>query len=165
MQVNQPKSSTPEATTPRYDTIVIRGAQGSAVPKEVDGGEVISWSRGHELAGMNALEEFVEDLAAGGDPYPTLITERAQKALDLMKLRRVHGWDAEAALLRAAEQECLECSDVPFGPGDECDTARIESSEPINYGELDPVQRLAVCRGTPLPVAADGRKDGVSDHV
>ncbi len=53
MQVNQPKGGNAEATTPRYDTIVIRGTQGSAVPKEVDGGEVISWSRGHELAGMN----------------------------------------------------------------------------------------------------------------
>ncbi|KAA0948079.1 hypothetical protein FQ186_13120 [Pseudomonas sp. ANT_H14] len=95
MQVNQPKGGTAEATTPRYDTIVIRGAQGSAVPKEVDGGEVISWSRGHELAAMNALEELVEDLAAGDSSYPTFIAERAQKALDLMKLRRTLGWSTE----------------------------------------------------------------------
>lgn len=103
MQVNQPKSSTTEATTPRYDTIVIRGAQGNTVPKEVDGGEVVSWSRGHELAAMDALEEFVEDLAAVDCLYPASITERAQQALGLMKLRRDHGWDAEEALLRAAE--------------------------------------------------------------
>ena len=139
MQVNQPRGGNAEATTPRYDTIVIRGAQGSAVPKEVDGGEVISWSRGHELAGMDALEEFVEDLAAGDCLYPASITQRAQQALVLMKLRRVHGWDAEAA--------------------------RGDQPEPINYGELDPVQRLAVCRGTPQPMAADGHKKGVSDHV
>ncbi|WP_241664999.1 hypothetical protein [Pseudomonas sp. CFBP13506] len=37
--------------------------------------------------------------------------------------------------------------------------------EPINYGELDPVQRLAVCRGTPFAVAADGRKEEGNDHV
>ncbi|MBS7846217.1 hypothetical protein KFF47_25940 [Pseudomonas fluorescens] len=97
MQVNQPKSSTPEATTPRYDTIVVRGARGDVVPKEVDGGEVVSWSRGHELAGLNALEEFVEDLAAGDCSYPTFIAERAQKALDLMKLRRALGWATEPA--------------------------------------------------------------------
>lgn len=139
MQVNQPQSGKPEATTPRYATIVIRGAQGSAVPKEVDGGEVISWSRGHELAGMDALEEFVEDLAAGDCLYPASITERAQQAPVLMKLRRVHGWDAEAA--------------------------RGNQPEPISYGELDPVQRLAVCRGTPLSVAADGRNEGAGDHV
>lgn len=70
-----------------------------------------------------------------------------------MKLRRVHGWDAEAALLRAAEQECPKCADVPFGPCADCDTAKGELPQPINYGELDPVQRLAVCRGTPLAIA------------
>ena len=95
MQVNQPKGGNAEATTPRYDTIVIRGALGNTVPKEVDGGEVISWSRGHELAAMDALEEFVVDLAAGDCSYPTFIAERAQTALDLMKQRRTVGWATE----------------------------------------------------------------------
>ncbi|SDU87806.1 hypothetical protein [Pseudomonas mucidolens] len=103
MQVNQPQSGNAEATTPRYDTIVIRGAQGNAVPKEVDGGEVTSWSRGHELAAMDALEEFVEDLAAGDCSYPTVIAVRAQNALNLMTLRRLHGWDADA--VNAIEQQ------------------------------------------------------------
>ena len=119
MQVNQPQSGTAEATTPRYDTIVVLGAQGNVVPKEIDGGAVVSWSRGHELAALEALIEFVEELAAGDDPYPTLITERAQKALNLMKQRRTHGWAAEAALIA-----CPKCADVPFGPCDDCDTVR-----------------------------------------
>lgn len=89
MQVNQPKGSTQKATTPRYDTIVIRGAQGNTVPREVDGGEVVSWSRGHELAAINALEEFVKELAEGDCD----IAERAQKALDLMELRCARGWE------------------------------------------------------------------------
>ena len=92
MQVNQPKGGTAEATTPRYDTIVVRGARGATVPKEVDGGEVVSWSRGHELAALNALEVFVEDLAGGDDSYPPLITQRAQEALALMKIRRDQGY-------------------------------------------------------------------------
>ena len=96
MQVNQPQGGTVEATTPRYDTIVIRGALGNTVPKEVDGGEVVSWSCGHELAAMDALEEFVEDIAAGDCSLPEAITSRAQSALDLMTRRRNQGWDAES---------------------------------------------------------------------
>ncbi len=95
MQVNQPKGGTLEATTPRYDTIVIRGALGKTVPKEVDGGEVVSWSRGHELAAMDALLEFVEDIAAGDCSLPEAITKRAQSALELTTRRRDQGWDAE----------------------------------------------------------------------
>ncbi|KAA8705197.1 hypothetical protein [Pseudomonas proteolytica] len=110
MQVNQPKGGTVEATTPRYDTIVIRGAKGSVVPKEVDGGEVVSWSRGHEMAAMFALEEFVEDLAAGDCSYPAFIAVRAQKVLDLMNLRRDHGWNADELLANTADQECKKCS-------------------------------------------------------
>lgn len=99
MQVNQPKGSTAEATTPSYDTIVIRGALGNTVPKEVDDGEVVSWSRGHELAAMDALEEFVEDIAAGDGSLPEAITTRAQSALDLMTRRRNQGWDAESKIM------------------------------------------------------------------
>ena len=96
MQVNQPQDSTPEATTPRYDTIVIRGAQGNTVPKEVDGGEVVSWARGHLLAAMDALEQFVDDLAAGDYLCPQAITERAQSAIDLMNCRIDKGWGEES---------------------------------------------------------------------
>lgn len=95
MQAHQPQGSAVEATTPRYDTIVIRGAQGKTVPKEVDGGEVVSWSQGHDLAAMDALLEIVEDLAAGDCSYPAELTERANQALALMKRRRELGWDAD----------------------------------------------------------------------
>ncbi|WHS62235.1 hypothetical protein [Pseudomonas sp. G2-4] len=124
MQIDQSQDSTEEAAVTCYHTLVFRGALGSVIPKKVDGGEVISWSRGHELAAMEALEEFVEDLAADGCLYPASITERAQKVLDLMKLRRVHGWYAEAATVRAVEQEFPKCADEPFSPCDECFTAR-----------------------------------------
>lgn len=97
MQAHQPKGSAVEATTPRYDTIVIRGAQGKTVPKKVDGGEVVSWSQGHELAATDALLEIVEDLAAGDCSYPAELTERANQALALMKRRRKLGWDADEA--------------------------------------------------------------------
>lgn len=61
MQVETPKVGAEQAITPRYDTLVIRGALGTTIPREFDGGEVVAWSRGHELAPMEALEEFVED--------------------------------------------------------------------------------------------------------
>lgn len=95
MQTQTPEVSVEKATTPRYDTIVIRGAQGKTVPKEVDGGEVVSWSQGHSLAAMDALEEFVDDLAAGDCSYPAELTERANQAMALMRRRRELGWDAE----------------------------------------------------------------------
>lgn len=99
MQVNQPQGGNAEATTPRYDTIVIRGAQGKTVPKEVDGGEVVSWARGHSLAAMDALEHFVDDLAAGDCSYPEAITKRAQFALDLMTSRLDKGWGEEGNVM------------------------------------------------------------------
>lgn len=99
MQVNQPQSGTPEAIAPRYDTIVIRGAKGNTVPKEVDGGEVVSWARGHSLAAMDALEHFVDDLAAGDCSYPDAITKRAQSALDLMTCRLDKGWGEEGNVM------------------------------------------------------------------
>lgn len=104
MQLNESQDSSATAAAPRYDTLVLRGAEGSVVPKEVDGGEVVSWSRGHELAAMDALVEFVEDLAAGDCSYPTFIAVRAQSALNLMNLRRVHGWDADEALANVEAQ-------------------------------------------------------------
>lgn len=95
MQAHQPKGGTEKATTPRYDTIVIRGAKGKTVPKEVDGGEVVSWSQGHELAAMDALQEFVDDLAAGNCSCPAELTERANQVLAHMERRRKLGWDAD----------------------------------------------------------------------
>jgi len=95
MQVNQPKSSTAEATTPRYDTIVVRGARGDVVPKEVDGGEVVSWSRGHELAAGDALLEFVNYVADADCGIGRELSAKARKALDLMERRRWLGWEAD----------------------------------------------------------------------
>lgn len=115
MQLNETQESTATASAPRYDTLVVRGAVGSVVPKEVDGGEVVSWSRGHELAAMEALEEFVQDLATDDTTYPAFVTERAEAVLKLMRQRRAIGWAAEAAL--------IECPKCPFGPCD-CGTAR-----------------------------------------
>lgn len=95
MQVETPEVSAEKATTPRYDTIVIQGATGQNVPREVDGGKVIAWSRGHELAAMAALEEFVEDLAAGNCHQPVHLTTGAAEAMNLMHRRRAIGWQAD----------------------------------------------------------------------
>lgn len=92
MQVETPEVGTEKATTPRYDTIVIRNATGKTVPREVDGGEVIAWSRGHELAAMAALEEFVQDLAAGNCQQSVYLTAGAAEAMNLMHRRRAIGW-------------------------------------------------------------------------
>jgi hypothetical protein len=92
MQAQNPEVSTENASTPRYDTIVIRGAQGKTVPREADGGEVIAWSRGHELAAMDALETFVGDLASGSLTDDETIITRATEVLDLMTRRRKLGW-------------------------------------------------------------------------
>lgn len=95
MQAHQPQGSTEQATTPRYDTIVIRGAKGKTVPKMVDGGEVVAWSQGHDLAAMDALQELVDDLAAGNCSYPAELTARASQTLAHMERRRKLGWDAD----------------------------------------------------------------------
>ncbi|MGK8744117.1 hypothetical protein ACRS6P_16585 [Pseudomonas aeruginosa] len=95
MQVETPEVGAEKATTPRYDTIVIRGATGQSVPKEVDGGKVVAWSRGHELAAMDALEAFISDLADGNCHQPTYLTQGAANALNLMRRRRAIGWDAD----------------------------------------------------------------------
>ncbi|MFG9791084.1 hypothetical protein ACEP25_21290, partial [Pseudomonas aeruginosa] len=49
----------------RYDTLVIEGASGTTVPRKVDGGRVVSWAKGHALAGADPLEAFVQALAHG----------------------------------------------------------------------------------------------------
>jgi hypothetical protein len=110
MQANQPKGSTQKATTPRYDTIVIRGAMGNTVPKEVDGGEVISWSRGHELAAGDALLEFVNYVADADCGISPELSAKAREALDLMERRNRLGWEADeqpedwqASIKRAAQ--------------------------------------------------------------
>ncbi|WP_165495931.1 DUF551 domain-containing protein [Phytopseudomonas daroniae] len=95
MQVNQPQGGAAEPTTPRYDTIVIRGATGKNVPREVDGGEVVSWAVGHKLAALDALEEFVDDMASGNCNIPSPLTAQASSALDLMHRREALGWDAD----------------------------------------------------------------------
>lgn len=92
MQAETPEVGTPKANTMRYDTLVIRGASGKTVPREVDGGEVVAWSMGHGLAAMDALEAFVDDLADGS--YHGL-AKGAADALNLMRRRRATGWDAD----------------------------------------------------------------------
>lgn len=92
MQVETPEVGAQKANTLRYDTLVIRGASGQTVPREVDGGEVVAWSLGHGLAAIDALEEFVNDLADGS--YHGL-APGAANALNLMRRRRALGWDAD----------------------------------------------------------------------
>lgn len=92
MQVETPEVGTQKANTMRYDTLVIRGATGQNVPREVDGGEVVAWSMGHGLAAMDALEEFVNDMADGS--YHGL-AKGAADALNLMRRRRALGWDSD----------------------------------------------------------------------
>ncbi|MFB4400924.1 hypothetical protein [Pseudomonas inefficax] len=92
MQVETPEVGKQKANTMRYDTLVIRGASGKTVPQEVDGGEVVAWSMGHGLAAMDALEEFVGDLADGS--YHGL-SKGAADALNLMRRRRAIGWDSD----------------------------------------------------------------------
>lgn len=95
MQVKPQEVSADKATTPRYDTIVICGATGNTVPKEVDGGEVVAWAMGHGLAAMDALEEFVDDLAAGNCNQPSHLTQAAASAINLMRRRNAIGWEAD----------------------------------------------------------------------
>ncbi|HEQ1956007.1 TPA: hypothetical protein ACXN27_003196 [Pseudomonas aeruginosa] len=95
MQANQPQGGSAKASTPRYDTIVIRGATGKNVPREVDGGEVASWARGHELAAGDALLEFVNYVADGDCGITPELSTKARKALDLMERRSRLGWEAD----------------------------------------------------------------------
>lgn len=111
MQAQTPEVSAEQATTPRYDTIVIRGALGKEIPHTVDGGEVVSWARGHELAAGDALLEFVNYVADGDCGIGPELSAKARQALDLMERRSAQGWDADeepedwqAAVNRAAHQ-------------------------------------------------------------
>ncbi|WP_241388277.1 hypothetical protein [Pseudomonas aeruginosa] len=95
MQANQPQGGDAKASTPRYETIVIRGATGKDVPREVDGGEVVSWAFGHELAAGDALLEFVNYVADGDCGITPELSTKARKALDLMERRSRLGWEAD----------------------------------------------------------------------
>ena len=95
MQVNPQEVSADKATTPRYDTIVIRNATGKEVPRSVDGGEVVSWARGHELAAGDALLEFVNYVADSDCGISSVLSAKARKALDLMERRSRLGWEAD----------------------------------------------------------------------
>ncbi|EPB4524464.1 hypothetical protein LSP20_11095 [Pseudomonas aeruginosa] len=95
MQVQTPEVGAEKATTPRYETIVIRGATGKDVPREVDGGEVVSWAYGHELAAGDALLEFVNYVADGDCGITPELSTKARKALDLMERRSRLGWEAD----------------------------------------------------------------------
>ena len=113
MQVNPQEVSAEKATTPRYDTIVIRGATGKEVPRSVDGGEVVSWARGHELAAGDALLEFVNYVADGDGGISPGLSTKAREALDLMERRSRLGWEADkqpedwqTSVNRAAQTAC-----------------------------------------------------------
>jgi hypothetical protein len=113
MQVNPQEVSAEKATTPRYDTIVIRGASGKEVPRSVDGGEVVSWARGHELAAGDALLEFVNYVADGDCGISPGLSTKAREALDLMERRSRLGWEADkqpedwqTSVNRAAQTAC-----------------------------------------------------------
>lgn len=95
MQVQTPEVGAEKATTPRYETIVIRGATGKDVPREVDGGEGVSWAYGHELAAGDALLEFVNYVADGDCGITPELSTKARKALDLMERRSRLGWEAD----------------------------------------------------------------------
>ncbi|WMN19804.1 hypothetical protein QL104_10445 [Pseudomonas piscis] len=95
MQVETPEVGADKAITLRYDTIVICGADDQAIPREVNGAEVVGWSLGHGLAAMDALEEFVDDLATGNCHQPAHLTLGAADALNLMRRRRAIGWEAD----------------------------------------------------------------------
>lgn len=95
MQVETPEVGADKATTPRYDTFVVCGLSGETIPQEIAGGEVVAWSLGHGLAAMDALEEFVDDLAAGNCKQPVHLTQGAADALNLMRRRRAIGWSAD----------------------------------------------------------------------
>ncbi|HHF0667844.1 hypothetical protein [Pseudomonas aeruginosa] len=96
MQVQTPEVGAEKATTPLYDTIVIRGAIGKDIPREIDGGEVVAWSTGHELAALDALQKFVDNMAAGNCNQHSHLTHEAAAALNLMRRRRAIGWAADA---------------------------------------------------------------------
>lgn len=81
----------------RYDTLVIRGAATTSVPREVAGGEVVAWSAGHALAEHGPLEEFVSALADGCFDDVETIEARAAEVLELSRRQRDQGWlDTEA---------------------------------------------------------------------
>lgn len=143
MQANQPKGSTQKATTPRYDTIVIRGAIGSTVPKEVDGGEVVSWSRGHELAAGDALLEFVNYVADADCGISPELSAKARKALDLMERRQRLGWEADeqpedwqASVNRAAQtaREVFSESHADAMQAIEYMEALLQQADPVVQG-------------------------------
>lgn len=80
----------------RYDTLVIRGATRSEVPREAAGCEVVAWSAGHALAEQGPLEEFVSALSDGCYHDVETIEAEASKVLDLSRRQREQGWlDAE----------------------------------------------------------------------
>lgn len=143
MQAETPEVGAEKATTPRYDTLVIRGAAGKTVPREVDGGEVVAWSQGHGLAAMDALEVFVDDLADGS--YHGL-AQGATDALNLMRRRRALGWDADVvaeeppANWRTAVSRAEVTAREVFGVTDENAMQAIEYMAGLLLA-FEPVQR------------------------
>lgn len=72
-----------EVARPRYDTLVVKNADSATVPRQAAGGEVVAWSRGHDLAYSDVLREFAERVADGGDMWMgTELEDAAREALE-----------------------------------------------------------------------------------
>lgn len=76
----------------RYDTVVIKNATDKAVPREVAGGQIVSWAAGHALAEMHPLEEFARALADGNISCTDEVAAEAQRVLDLANRQREAGY-------------------------------------------------------------------------
>ncbi|SEI21421.1 hypothetical protein [Pseudomonas asplenii] len=76
----------------RFDTLVICGATSKDVPREVFGGEVVSWAAGHALAEADPLMVLVSDLAKGILNVDAAVRDEAKRVLGLSRHQRDHGW-------------------------------------------------------------------------
>lgn len=67
----------------RYDTLVVKNADSTTIPRQAAGGEVVAWSRGHDLAFAEALREFVERVANGEIWMGSELEDAAKEALEV----------------------------------------------------------------------------------
>lgn len=77
----------------RYDTIVIKDSTSTAVPREVEGGQVVSWSAGHAIAEGNAYEEFAKAVMNGDFETLEEAEHAASRAQVKANLQREFGYD------------------------------------------------------------------------
>lgn len=72
----------------RYDTLVVKNADGTTIPRQAAGGEVVAWSRGHDLAYAEVLREFVERVAEGNIWMGSELEDAANEALETARRYR-----------------------------------------------------------------------------